>query len=148
MPIERRPSHTPLRRAAQHIYFVGRRLFDAVEVYAVTATDVQRLRSRRRYGERVLDWHGSRRAGMELSHILLSGVAELRSSRDLDERFALYVLAHLPDEGFVLDSGDVLRWLRLASEPQDFAPADPARRSVRGRVRTFFRSTAVPDADA
>jgi hypothetical protein len=137
MPIERRPSHTPPRRAAQHTYFVGRRLFDAVEVYAVTATDVQRLRSRRRYGERVLD-----------SHVLLSGVAELRSSRDLDERFALYVLAHLPDEGFVLDSGDVFRWLRLASEPQDFAPADPARRSLRGRVRTLFRSTAVPDARA
>jgi hypothetical protein len=84
---------------------------------------------------------------MELSHVLLSLVAELRPSSDVDERFVLYVLAHLPDEGFVLDAKEIWRWLRLASEPQDLAPAQHARHSVAGRLRTLFRSTAVPSAD-
>jgi hypothetical protein len=150
MRIEHRPSHAPLRRAG-HAYFVGRRPSDEVgvyadppEVYAVTSTDVQRLESSRRYGVRSLDWRGNSRAVMELSHVLLSLVAGLRSSRDLDERFALYVIAHLPEGGFVLDSKEVWRWLRLASEPHDF---EPARHSVARRLRTLFGGTPVPSAD-
>ena len=148
MPTDQPPSGPPLRQAARHTYFVGRRQFDAAEVYAVTAKDVQRLRSERHYGERILDWHGGGRAGMELSRALLTKVAELRPSRDLDERFALYVLAHLPDDGFVLDSTEVWRWLLLASDTQDFTPAQPGRHSWTGRLRTLFRGAAVPSASA
>ena len=84
---------------------------------------------------------------MELSHALLSLVAELRPSRDLDERFALYVLGDLPDEGFVLDSTDVWRWLLVAGDPQDFAPGGPEAHSLAGRLSTLFRGSAVTSAD-
>jgi hypothetical protein len=127
-------------------YFVGRRLSDATEIFEVTANEVQRLRSERRYGERVLDWHGTSRAGMELSHTLLSQVVDLRPSRDLEERFALYVLADLPDEGFVMDAAEVRRWLLLASDPRDFADAQHARHAWTGRLRTLFRGREVQSA--
>jgi hypothetical protein len=132
MSLEERPRHPSLRQAAPDTYFVGRRLLDATEIYSVTANDVQRLRSEQRYGERILDWQGNSRAIMELSHKLLSQVAELRPSRDLEERFALYVLAHLPDEGFVLDAAEVWRWLLLASDPRDFAAAQHPRHAWTG----------------
>ena len=143
MPLDERPRHRSPRHPAEHTYFVGRRQLDAAEVYAVTPTDVQQLRSDREYGERILDWHGSSRAAMELSHALLSKVAELRPSRDLDERFALYVLGQLPDEGFVLDAKEVWRWLLLASDPQDFASGHAERHSWSGRLRTLFGGAEV-----
>jgi hypothetical protein len=136
---EQRTGHPSPGQAPRHTYFVGRRQFEATEIFAVTADDVQRLRSERRYGERILDWHGNVRAGMELSHALLTKVAELRPTRDLEERFALYVLAHLPDDGFVLDSAEVWRWLRVASDPQDFEAHEPTRHVWTARLRTLFR---------
>jgi hypothetical protein len=146
MSLEQQPRHRSLRQPETHTYFVGRRSFDAAEVYAVTSTDVQRLRSDGEYGERLLDWNRSSRAGMELSHALLSKVAELRPSRDLDERFALYVLAQLPDDGFVLDSSEVWRWLLMASDPQDFAPGESERHSWSERLRTLLRGAEAHSA--
>ena len=99
-----------------HTYFVGRRPFEAAEIYVVTATDVERF-------ERNLDWRGTAEARMKLSDLLIRRVTSQRPSRELKARFALYVLDHLPDGGFVLDSDDVQRWLRLASDPEDFGPA-------------------------
>ena len=115
MPSEQRLIPTAMRQAEQHSYFVGRRKTEA-EVYEVTMTNVERLVSRR--GARVtsLDWHGSEAARMELSHLLISRVAKHRPSRDLKARFALYVLGRLPDAGFVLESDDVQRWLRVAGD--------------------------------
>lgn len=121
--------------APLHMYFVGRRLFEAAELYAVSAAGVDRLRSEADPG---LDWHGERGARMELSQVLISRVAEQQPSRELKERFALYVLDRLPDGGFVLDSDDVRRWLKLASDPEDFAPAEPPRPSLAGRLRALL----------
>jgi hypothetical protein len=45
---------------------------------------------------------------MQLSHLLTSRVAEKRPFRELQARFALYVLDRLPDGGFVRDPGDAL----------------------------------------
>jgi hypothetical protein len=53
---------------------------------------------------------------MELSQLLISRVTARRPSRDLKARFAVYVLERLPDAGFVLESDDVLRWIRIAGE--------------------------------
>jgi hypothetical protein len=119
-----------------HTYFVGRREFEAAEVYAVSAAGVERL-------ERSLDWHGSPASKMELSDLVIRRVAARRPSRELRARFALYVLDRLPDGGFVLDSDDVRRWLRLGSDPDDFAADNYARRSWTGRLRTIFRGTAT-----
>ena len=127
------------------MYFVGRRLFEASEVYAVTASNVERLRSRRRYGEPSLDWRGSRAARLELSDILISRVAKGRPTRKLEERFSLYVLDQLPDGGFVLDSDDIWGWLRLASDSDDFAPARSERRSW---LRSLFGANPGVSADA
>jgi hypothetical protein len=115
MSSEQRLIPTTTRRAEQHSYFVGRRKSEA-EVYEVTVTNVERLRSTR--GARVsnLDWHGSEAARMELSQLLISRVTAKRPSRDLKARFAVYVLRRLPAAGFVLGSDDVLRWIRIAGE--------------------------------
>ena len=128
MSVDQRLRRAPVRRGTEHTYFVGRRLFEAAEVYAVTSTAIDRLRSARRYGEPGLDWHGGPAARMELSHLLIGRVAEGRASRELEARFALYVLGRLTDGGFVLDADYVWEWLLLGSEPEDFAPVAPARR--------------------
>ena len=120
--------------AAPHTYFVGRRLFEAAEIYAVTAKDVERLGP-------YLDWHGTPAARMRLSDLLISRVTSQRPSRELKARFALYVLNQLPDGGFVLDSDDVRRWLRLGSDPEDFGPAHA--RSWTRRLRGLLRATAT-----
>ncbi len=117
-----------------HTYFVGRRLFEAAEIYFVTAKDVERL-------EPNLDWHGSSAAQMKLSDRLIIRVTSQRPSRELSARFALYVLNHLPDGGFVLDCDDVRRWLALGSDPTDFGP--PQERSWTDRLRGLLRGTAT-----
>jgi hypothetical protein len=119
---------------APHTYFVGRRPFEAAEIYFVTAAGVERL-------EPNLDWRGSSAARMKLGDLLIRRVASQRPSRELKARFALYVLDHLPDGGFVLDSEDVQRWLALASDPEDFGPAHG--RSWSGRLRGLLRGTAT-----
>jgi hypothetical protein len=113
----------PARQAAQqreaHSYFVGRREFETTEVYEVTDAHIERLRSRHRVGAADLDWHGTEAARMELSRLLISRVTKRRPSRDLQARFALYVLERLPDGGFVLDAEDLSRWVRVAGEVDD-----------------------------
>jgi len=52
--------------------------------------------------------------------------------------------ALLPGGGHVLDSNEVCRRLRLASDREDFAPARPQRRSWPGRVRALIRGEAIP----
>jgi hypothetical protein len=138
----------PTRRAAEHTYFVGRRLFEAAEIYGVTATDVERLGSGRRKGDSSLDWHGSGPAKLELSRVLINRVIEQRPSREVQARFALYVLDRLPDGGFVLDADDVWRWLKLASDPEDFSQDNSSRSSRRGRLRPPFRRTAQRSTNA
>jgi len=101
-----------------HSYFVGRRKSHTVEVYEVTATTVERLRPRRSRGGQGLDWRGGDVARMELGRVLISRTSSRCPSRDLQARFALYVLSRLPESGFVLDSDDVARWLRVAGDAQ------------------------------
>jgi hypothetical protein len=76
MSEEQRLIPTAARRGAAHAephsYFVGRRSSEAAEVYAVTVTNVERLRPRRGARAPSLDWHGSEGARMELSHLLIS----------------------------------------------------------------------------
>jgi hypothetical protein len=99
----------PRRRKAPHTYFVGRRVLEATELFAVSAADVERLTSDRRYGAPGLDWRGGDTA-LELSHLLLERVAEPPPSRELTTHFARSMLAALPEHGFVLDSDTV--WTR------------------------------------
>ena len=101
-----------------HSYFVGRRKSHTVEVYEVTATTVERLRPRRSRAAQSLDWRGGEIARMELGRVLIGRVSRRRPSRDLQARFALYVLSRLPESGFVLDSDEVARWLRIAGDTQ------------------------------
>jgi hypothetical protein len=136
MRVEQRTT-SPVRREAPPTYFVGRRLFEAAEIFAVTARQVERLHSLGRHGARSLDWHGGEDARIELSNVLISRVAEERPTHELQARFALYVLERLPDGGFVLDSDDVWSWLRVASEPRDFVAAEHP--SWTGRLRAFSR---------
>ena len=91
------PEGRPADQAVAHSYFVGRRASQTAEVYEVTATGVERLRSTRRSREESLDWRGSRVARMELSRLLIRRVLNQRPSRDLQARFALYVLGRLPE---------------------------------------------------
>ena len=113
MSAEDRLIVTPTRPPA-HSYFVGRRESDAAEIYELTATGGERLRPGRRHRQRGLDWRGSEEARMELSHLLISRVSNQRPSRDLQARFSLHVLGRLPVSGFVLESDDLARWLRVA----------------------------------
>ena len=128
-------------------YFVGRREFEAADVYEVTAAGVERLRSQRRYGESSLDWHGTQAAKMELSHLLITRVSETRPSRDLQKRFSIYVLARLPDGGFVLDANDLARWVRVAGDARTAAPSPWAVRSWLGRLCGARGGSAVHGAD-
>jgi hypothetical protein len=138
MPVEQRHRQIPARRESGPLYFVGRRQGEAAQVYVVSADEVGRLRSACRYGESSLDWHGSSKARMELGHLLVSRVAEQRPSPELQARFALYVLANLPDDGFVLHADDIWRWLLAAADERDFFPADSAVRSWTGRLRSLL----------
>ncbi len=145
-------AHTPTRDAPQpteaHTYFVGRRGSEAAEVYAVTVAGVERLRSKPGARESSLDWHGSEAARMELSHLFISRLIGQRPSRDLQARFALYVLNRLPNEGFVLDSHDLSRWLRIADDADESAPAPAPRRSWLGQRRARFGGSRKQGTDA
>jgi hypothetical protein len=84
---------------------------------------------------------------MELGHLLISRVMKQRPSHDLEARFALYVLDRLPG-GFVIDSDDLWRWVRVAGDA-DNALREPRRRpSWVRRLRAGFGSSLKPDADA
>ena len=149
MSVEQRLDHPPTRRPTPHTYFVGRREFGAAEVYAVTAAGVHRLTAVENGGSLPWDWHGSDAGRLELSHAMIGYVADAEPTVELRARFALYVLERLPDDGFVLDSDEIWRWLRVSSEPEDFLAGHPARRSWAGRLRTaLFRGAATTRAHA
>lgn len=116
--------------APSRAFVVARRVPDAPdlpEVYAVTATTVQRLLSERRFGARGLDWVSADAARLELGHLVLARVAGQTPSRALVARFAQDVLSGLPDDGFVLEPSVVWRWVREAAGPEDFSPAPAGR---------------------
>ena len=142
--------HQPRPGRAGHTHFVGRRPHEAAELYAVTDDDVQRLRPDRCDGPLALDWHSADARALELSHILLTSVTGgHRIPRELEERFALDVLAALPDDGFVLESDAILRWIHTALEPEDSAQLQAPRRSWLQRLRAVFRrKTKAPITDA
>jgi hypothetical protein len=127
----------PRRSRARHTYFVGRRPYEAPEVYAVTDDDVRRLRPDRRGSPLALDWRAGDPPAVKLSHMLLTSVAGHRPPRELEQRFALDVLAALPDDGFVLESNAIWRWLQQAAEPEDFAPSERPTRAASVVVRNL-----------
>ena len=122
------------RRPPAH--FVGRRPHEAPEVYAVTRKDVRRLRPDRG-AVLSLDWHAPDARALELSHVLLTSVAYVSPSRKLKEQFVHDVLASLPDDGFVLDSDSIWRWLLEVGEVQGYP--ETVRRPWFSRVRDWLR---------
>ena len=104
----------PLSELRRHprAYFVGRRPYEAPEVYAVTADRVVRLHPVSEGGVLSLDWHSPDARALELSQVLLTSVVCLTPSRGLKEHFMHDVLSRLPDDGFVLDSEEIWRWLQ------------------------------------
>jgi hypothetical protein len=144
MSVELRP---PRRGRARYTFFVGRRPHEAAEVYAVTGDNVRRLRPNRRGGPLALDWHAGDARAVELSHLLLTSVAGQTPPRELEQRFALDVLAALPSDRFVLESDAISRWLLHAAEPEDCASSERPRRvrlqwsSAIFRFRTNARVT-------
>jgi hypothetical protein len=120
-------------------YFVGRRPYEAPEVYAVTRQQVKRLRPAGEGGVLSLDWEAPDARALELSHVLLTSVAYVSPSRDLQEQFVYDVLAQLPDDGFVLDSDSIWKWLLQVGQVDEFADSGTARRSWLSRLWGGFR---------
>jgi hypothetical protein len=129
------------RSRQPHTYFVGRRPYEAAEVYAVTDRDVHRLHRDRRDGPLSLDWRG--RDALELSHVLLARVAGMTLRRELAEEFALSILAGLPEDGFVLDSDEIWRWLRAVSESHCCVQFEPPPESWLARLTAAFRRSGA-----
>jgi hypothetical protein len=125
-------------------HFVGRRPFEAPEVYAVSRTSVERLRSTRRFGTGSLDWRGSEREVMELSHALLMRVARRAPSHELASRFALGVIVRLSEDGFVLHADEIRAWLDAHGGDADFMPPAPRRRAWPGRLLGVMRRPGTP----
>jgi hypothetical protein len=118
-----------MRRKIPHTYFVGRRPCEAPELYAVTATDVERLEA--------LDWRGGDAGALRISHLLLERVVEPEPSGDLAALFTLAVLPALPADGFVLDSDAIRDWVKLAARSASRASNErPRRRPWFARVRS------------
>ena len=130
-------------RRQPHTYFVGRRPYEAAEVYAVTERDVQRLHRDSRDGPLSLDWRGPDARALELSRVLLTRVARTTPRREVAELFALSILAGLPDDGFVLDSDEIWRWLQTVSEPHGRAQLEAPRESWLARLSAAFRRSAA-----
>ena len=120
-------------------FFVGRRPFEAAELYAVSLTEVERISSEFRFGTAELDWHAPDAAALELGYALLARLAEQPPSQWLVSRFVREVLARLPDDGFVLSSEEIWHWLRWASAPQDWGSEETPHRSLRERLRRPLR---------
>jgi hypothetical protein len=131
------------RRRQPHTYFVGRRANEAAEVYAVTENDVQRLHRDRGDGPLGLDWRGQDARALELSRVLLARVARMTPRRELAKQFALGILVRLPDDGFVLDSDEIWRWLQAESGPQRVAGTAPRRGSWLARLSAAFRRSGA-----
>jgi hypothetical protein len=135
----RRSDRATHPRQQRHTYFVGRRPDEAAEVYAVTENDVRRLDREWFDGPPSLDWRGHDARVLQLSRVLLARVTGITPPRELAERFALSILADVPDDGFVLGSDEVWRWLRTVSAPHAVARAKPRREWWLARLSTAFR---------
>jgi hypothetical protein len=85
---------------------------------------------------------------MELSQLLISRIAKQRPSRELQARFALYVLSNLPEDGFVLHADEIWHWLLAAEDEQDFLPANPPPRSWARRLRSRLPGGSRVRSDA
>ena len=140
MPAE---SHRVPERQTPPTYFVGRRPYEAAELYAVSANDVQRLRPKLADPTVAVDWHRGDAVRMEISRAVLSRVIARRPSRALVRCFALDVLPQLPDGGFVLDSDEVWQWLRRTADPQDLARRAPRLLSWARWLRNIFRRSGA-----
>jgi hypothetical protein len=148
MSVEQHFHPTPQGHDGQSTYFVGRRQFEAPEVYALTSSNVKRLESSRRYGEPELDWQGSSAARMELGHLLITRVAGQRPSGELLTRFAVYVLSELSDDGFVMDSEEIWNWLVVETDEEDFLADEPGHRTWAGRLRALWPGGSTDNTDA
>jgi hypothetical protein len=135
----RRSHRATHRRRPPYPYFVGRRPDEAAEVYAVTATDVRRLDREWRDGPPSLDWRDQDASALRLGGMLLARVTGMTPPRHLAERFVLDVLADLPDDGFVLGSDEVWRWLQTVSAPHAVARGEPRRESRLARLSAGLR---------
>jgi hypothetical protein len=139
-----RRSHRATRRRRQpHAYFVGRRPDEAAEVYVVTETDVRRLDREWRDGSPSLDWRDHDASALQLSRMLLARVTGMPPPRQLAEQFVRNVLADLPDDGFVLSSDEVWRWLQTVSAPHAVARAMPRRESRLARLSAGLRRSSA-----
>jgi hypothetical protein len=132
-----RRDRAALRRRRPHTFFVGRRPYQAAEVYAVTEHGVRRLHRDRPLG---LDWR-DHRDGLELSRVVLARVAGMTPRRDVAEEFALSMLAGLPEDGFVLGSDEIWRWLQHAGYP--YVLPEPRCGSWRARLSAAFRRSGA-----
>lgn len=79
---------------------------------------------------------------------MLTRDGEQRPSRELQARFALYVLRELPHDGFVLDAEEIWRWLRVAGDERDFLAATAEPRTWAGRLRSLLPAIHVPSRHA
>ena len=111
------------------IAFVGRRPFEIAELFVVKRNGAERLRSANCYGSAQLDWTGDYPALLELSHAVLEPVAGQAPSRDVAARFALEVLAQLPDDGFVIQADDVATWILWSTQPGDWSTPPSSKRA-------------------
>jgi hypothetical protein len=127
-------------RRLPRAYFVGRRPYEAPEVYAVTGGDVRRLRPGRDGGVLTLDWGTPDARALELSHVLLTCVVSIVPSRALKEHFMHEVLVGLPDDGFVLDSEVIWQWLQR-KDVRGLAHTIAGRPSLLARLCSRLRLT-------
>jgi hypothetical protein len=132
------------RNAPTRLYFVGRRPVGGPELYAVTATGVERLCSHQHFGTPELDWHApNRRAALELAHEFLTRLVVQTPSEQLAARLAEDVVCELPYKGFVLSSEAIWLWIYRTSGPEDWSPTTaPLRRSWRDWLRSLVRMTS------
>jgi hypothetical protein len=63
--------------------------------------------------------------------------------RELAEQSALSILTGLPDDGFVVDSDEVRRWVQKVSKPHGRAQLEPPRESWLARLSAAFRRRGV-----
>ena len=110
MQEQRQPSQGK-RPAMRHgTYFVGRRPYEAAEVYLVQCHGVERLRHRG-IGERItLDWRGEPAELLALSREILSKAVGVEPPHELEMRLAL-LIKQFPTDGFVLSGETVMTWL-------------------------------------
>lgn len=82
-----------------------------LSVQAVGRHAVRELRHHRRWSMAAFDWAVDSEGAVELAYALLEDLTGLYPSSELCAELAGEVLAHLPDDGFVVADMDLLGWL-------------------------------------